>query len=98
KGMAKIKINILPASSIFAATDPRPASLVILEPISVIYAIPIIFKIVSIYKRSTLALSHKDVMSSIIVHIFWITMKNIIMLVTIIKKNAKDAFKSFNVR
>src|SRR5699024_12010127 len=45
-GTASRRINIFPASSTFAAIEVRLASFMTLLPNSVIYAIPIIFKMV----------------------------------------------------
>lgn len=54
-GIAMTKIKIFPAISILDAIAPCPASFVICEPNSAIYAIPIIFKIVSTYIILTFA-------------------------------------------
>ena len=46
-GMAIAKINIFPPNSIFDASEPCPASFVICAANSAIYAIPMIFRMVS---------------------------------------------------
>ena len=48
-GTAIANITIFPAISILEAIEPCPASFVICEANSTIYAIPMIFKIVSTY-------------------------------------------------
>jgi len=74
-GAARTIIITLPASSIFEAIAPSPASLQTSAPNSAMYAIPIIFSIVLIYVISIFAFLVNPFKSSITAYNLLATIK-----------------------